>query len=376
MGMGMGIGIGIGMGTWVAMMRRVVGTVGIWTIVVVVSPLVANDWLNTGSVSGGALFVRGWNALNSPFYTLERLSQDDIPDFFIIGTAKSGTTSLHDLLSAHSDICFNDVKEKHFFDKNSSFSQGFQYYRKLFKTSSPECRYLLDSTPAYMRVGLVPERMSSYYTPAALAKKKLIVILRDPVKRECSWYHHHVRGCVVHMNNYMHHNEPNSDGSWNVDHLCNDAHGYCASLQCKQRLANVKSRFVENLLSFDEKFQLGNVAASESFYDEQLNGYLKVFKRNQIFIISFDDLISRTKDIVRKLGRFLDLNEKFGNSISLPTSNVNKVNSTCSCEALARLRKVHEARGTLQRTMEIVNSTQRHPMEPVFTPFRLPTLAC
>jgi hypothetical protein len=312
----------------------------------------------------------------SPYHALDKLTEFELPHFFIIGTAKSGTTSLHDLLTSHEEICPNDIKEKHFFDKNASFSQGLSYYRKQFRTNSADCKYLLDSTPAYMRIRSVPEMMKSFYSAEAIAKKKLIVILRDPVSRECSWYQHHVRGCVVHMNNYMHVHEPKPDGTWNTDDMCNDPIGYCAGLHCRERLANVKSRFTEHLLTFDEKCQLGGVKASESFYDEQLEGYLKVFKRNQIFIISFEDLITKTKDIMRRLVSFLGLNEKFSPNVALPESNVNRINASCGCEAFRHLRKVHDDRGTLPLTMAIVNSPSRHAMEPTFTPFRPTSKNC
>ena len=40
-----------------------------------------------------------------------------IPNLYIIGVVKGGTTSLHDILSQHPDIQMSTIKEPHYFSE-------------------------------------------------------------------------------------------------------------------------------------------------------------------------------------------------------------------------------------------------------------------
>ena len=61
------------------------------------------------------------------------------PDFFIPGAAKSGTTSLHDLLNTHPDISMSKNKEPVYwnnklFDQFKNFEIRGTEFKKLCKT--------------------------------------------------------------------------------------------------------------------------------------------------------------------------------------------------------------------------------------------------
>lgn len=47
-------------------------------------------------------------------HTLERSSRHRIPDFFIVGQPKAGTTALYSMLRRHSSIYMPDTKEPGF----------------------------------------------------------------------------------------------------------------------------------------------------------------------------------------------------------------------------------------------------------------------
>ena len=51
-----------------------------------------------------------------------------LPNFMCIGAAKSGTTSLYDILKQHSDIFVPSFKEPHFFDIPSAYKNGISWY--------------------------------------------------------------------------------------------------------------------------------------------------------------------------------------------------------------------------------------------------------
>ena len=55
-----------------------------------------------------------------------------LPDFIIIGSAKSGTTSLYDYLLEHPLIYMSNPKEPCFFDENVAWDKGVAWYSSLF----------------------------------------------------------------------------------------------------------------------------------------------------------------------------------------------------------------------------------------------------
>jgi len=99
----------------------------------------------------------------------------------------TGTTSLSEALYAHPNFCNDHWKEKHFFQQNQKefpSAESVSIYTKQFSHCNSSERYLtLDATPCYIHDKVVPHRMKEYYGPDEFAKKKFILILRDPVAR-------------------------------------------------------------------------------------------------------------------------------------------------------------------------------------------------
>ena len=60
-----------------------------------------------------------------------------LPDFFIIGAAKAGTTSLFALLERHPDIFMSTPKEPEFFARDDLYSKGLESYADLFEQALP-----------------------------------------------------------------------------------------------------------------------------------------------------------------------------------------------------------------------------------------------
>jgi len=105
------------------------------------------------------------------------------PNLFVPGAAKCGTTTLHDLLNCHPDICMSVVKEPVYWN-----SEGIQnekranWYRKLFGNS--EAKILGESTTSYM---YFPEFISNV-SKLFPSSPKFIFILRNPIDRCHSHY--------------------------------------------------------------------------------------------------------------------------------------------------------------------------------------------
>ena len=113
------------------------------------------------------------------------------PPVFLIGAMKSGTTALSDALYHHTYIHKGIVfpgeptwhsKELHFFDHNTSYPLGRQYYESRFNQSLPPGHVNLDATPEYLYEPYVAERVFKMYGKDI----KILAILRDPVERAVS----------------------------------------------------------------------------------------------------------------------------------------------------------------------------------------------
>jgi hypothetical protein len=115
-----------------------------------------------------------------------------LPDFLIIGGQRCGTTSLYHYLGAHPDVLPPSRKEVQFFSRH--WTRGEGWYRAHFplrgrKTGRrPTARQTFEATPYYLVHPLAPARAAEL-----LPNAKLVVLLRDPVMRAWSHYHHMVR---------------------------------------------------------------------------------------------------------------------------------------------------------------------------------------
>ncbi|MDC8833021.1 sulfotransferase family protein [Alteromonas gilva] len=116
------------------------------------------------------------------------MSSYPLPNLFIPGVQKAGTTALASFLAQHPDICLVEGKEAHVFDDP-------QYHRSADKLSFARDKYagklahyngekyILDATPITM---LHPQFIMSAARTCKHAK--YIVMLRDPVERALSHY--------------------------------------------------------------------------------------------------------------------------------------------------------------------------------------------
>lgn len=121
-----------------------------------------------------------------------------MPNLFLIGAGKCGTTSLHSYLSAHPEIVGAREKEPSFFVDNQELRQwqlmesmrpaatDLEAYLDLFGPGAERARYRLESSPTYSSypdfTG-IPERIA-----AASPSARLIYLVRNPVDRAISHY--------------------------------------------------------------------------------------------------------------------------------------------------------------------------------------------
>lgn len=111
-----------------------------------------------------------------------------LPNFLCVGASKSGTTSLHYILSQHPDIFLPEKKEIHFFDDNNNFQKGISWYQQQFEKAGPE-KLIGDISPDYMFYDYALARAADILGTDV----KLILMLRNPIERAYSEYLYNVR---------------------------------------------------------------------------------------------------------------------------------------------------------------------------------------
>jgi hypothetical protein len=204
-----------------------------------------------------------------------------LPDFFIVGHAKSGTTALYEMLRVHPQIFMPELKEPWFFasDMRLRFQppragtppQTLEEYAALFSAAGPE-----------QRAG---EASSSYLwsrtAAAAIAEVKpdarIIAILREPASFLRS----------LHLQLLQSHVEAEQDFRRAIE------------LEGERREGRHVPRRSHRpqLLQYSEHVR----------YAEQLTRYRELFGTEQMLVLIYDDFRADNEGTVRSLLRFLDV---------------------------------------------------------------------
>ena len=201
-----------------------------------------------------------------------------MPDFIVIGSQKSGTTSLFTYLGQHPHISLPFKKELHFFDggldpKIDNFEKGEAWYSShfQFRKNKDSHNKTFDSTPLYIFNHLAPSRIFR-----SLPNVKLIVVLRNPTERAISHYFHSKR----------------------------KGHEWLPIMEAlhkeDERLSPVIKKY-----NFKSEAFIHHSYKSRGLYKYQIERYLEYFNRQQMLIISSDDLFDKTEYTLRNVFGFV-----------------------------------------------------------------------
>lgn len=108
--------------------------------------------------------------------------------FVVIGAQKSGTTSLHQYLNAHPEICVPTGKEALFFSDDERYSSGWNAFASEFFECSEGEHILGKVTPSYMVDPVAGPRLIERFPGT-----RVIAILRNPLERARSQHQMTVR---------------------------------------------------------------------------------------------------------------------------------------------------------------------------------------
>lgn len=110
-----------------------------------------------------------------------------LPDFYVIGAAKCGTSTLAAHLATHPRIFMSPIKEPEFFAVDEVFGKGLEWYGDLFREASAD-QQCGEASTAYTRSPQFPE--AAQRIAAATPNAKFIYLMRHPVDRAYSHYVH------------------------------------------------------------------------------------------------------------------------------------------------------------------------------------------
>jgi len=214
-----------------------------------------------------------------------------LPNFFIIGAAKAGTTTLYEILRQHPQVFLPVAKEPAFFCDDEYYENGVEWYRDTHYADASAAA-VGDATSTYLYWGskVVP-RLERLYTSAL---PRIIAIFRNPVSLVHSFYWHSVR-----------------EGR--------------ETLPFREALAAEPERLVQHDAFLRRRGRIVYGYRHIALYATHLQPYLERFPAAKCLFLLTDDL----KDfdgLVRKLETFLELEHAPGlkpvvsNAAALPRS--------------------------------------------------------
>lgn len=210
------------------------------------------------------------------------MNRDTWPNFFIVGAAKAGTTSLYAYLREHPQVFMSRVKEPHFFSKVNPLPEQ----RHIVTSITSESKYLDlfrdanglkaigEASPSYLWTKEAPQRIRE-----TIPKARIIILLRDPIDRAYSHYLMDVREGFQRLpfHEAITQDFKKKEKGWGVSHLYID---------------------------------LG-------LYYHQVNRYFAVFPREQVLVLKFDNLTRDSRGLLLKVAQFLGIDTLPINHISV-----------------------------------------------------------
>lgn len=104
-------------------------------------------------------------------------------NLILAGFAKCGTSSLHEYLDMHPQICMSLKKEPHYFSTKRASVMGEGWYDSLFDHAPDSVRFYGESSTSY-----AVWEPSLVRIKQEIRNPKIILILRDPLERLLSHY--------------------------------------------------------------------------------------------------------------------------------------------------------------------------------------------
>lgn len=226
--------------------------------------------------------------------------QRALPDFIIIGTHKGGTTALYDYIAAHPQVVPSLEKEVHYFDRDydgdpDTYRVQFPVVRRMERIAETIGRPTItgEASPYYLAYPHTPPRARAMVPDA-----KFIALLRDPVTRVVSAFHHNRKRTPY---------EPLTD--------------------LAEAIERERTLFADEIetVRAHERYSDFNYAKycylRRSVYVEHLQNWHQHFPREQLLVLQSEKLSSEPAETFARVTEFLGIDD--WQPPSFPPSNTN-----------------------------------------------------
>lgn len=236
---------------------------------------------------------------------MRKSNKDKLPNFFIVGAMRSGTTSLYYYLKQHPKIYMCPIKETNYFAKDidprqftrknkreslkvnigdyirenmpktihSAYVRDWRQYKSLFKNVNKE-KATGECSPSYLFSDVSAKNIKKIIPNA-----KIIIVLRNPLQRAYSHY----------------------------------------KLEKQREFTNLT--FLEAVKEDRDKkvkgWGINQLYVELGLYYKQVKRYLSQFGKNQIKIFLYEELIENPNKLLKEIFKFLGVNK----NVYVNTSN-------------------------------------------------------
>jgi hypothetical protein len=221
--------------------------------------------------------------MSAPEHSLQPVAVGRLPDFFIVGHAKSGTTALYEMLRHHPEIYMPELKEPWFFasDMKPRFRprkmgvapRTLQEYAALFDAAGPAQR-IGEASSSYLW-----SRTAAGAIAEVQPRARIIAILREPASFLRS----------LHLQLLQSHVEAEQDFRRAI------------ALEAER----AAGRHVPRRSHRPQLLQY----ADHVRYTEQLRRYRDLFGEEQMLVLIYDDFRSDNEQTVRSVFRFVGVDD-------------------------------------------------------------------
>lgn len=206
------------------------------------------------------------------------------PDLLIIGGQRCGTSSLYKYLGAHPLVIPSLRKEIRYLNRHHAKGEAWyrahfasRWHRSLVRHRQGGQPLTFEATPAYLFHPLAAGRAA-----ALVPEARIVAMLRSPVDRACSHYHHSVRRGWETL--------PFED----------------AIAAEPSRLAGIAERLAADPDAYDNDYLRYSYLA-RGFYADQLEPWLARYPREQVLVLRSEDFFSDPVLTYHRLLDFLQL---------------------------------------------------------------------
>ena len=216
-----------------------------------------------------------------------------LPNVFVAGAQKSGTTSLCSLISRHPQAILSNPKEPAFFSCEANLSSLERYEQCFHAKAGATPRAIVDGSNAYMVDRLAISRIRRILGE----NLRFIFCLRDPVERMVSAYWHQakkgheLRGLA----------DVFSFASYSLE---------SAVCEEENRLGRALANGLVDVSAYTDRFDdplWNHRYLRNSLYASDLERFHENFGRERVKVIFFEDLVNEPSLTLASLAVFLDL---------------------------------------------------------------------